>query len=433
LHFRTLRALAVLLLLPLAGCFEFGGPKKEENKPETAPPPTLIRPGSPVRRAMDRRLEISGEVTALSRTEITSRLSGLAVVELHADMGDAVEKDATLCILDRTEAERELADARLAEREATVKIRDAEAAHAELEAQARGHESVIAQSQKAYDRCKAQAEKGAVAAETLENCQYKLDQDRSMKERIALQIKKAEVAIELSKQAAEKTKSAREKADQNLAWTVVRAPFKGVVSSRTAKLGQIVQSGSPLFELFDPTSLVATSQVTQRALPFVKKGQSVEIRSEAYPEETFIGHVDVVSPVVDAAAGTVPLRISVPDHGRLKPGLFISGRIVIERRENALVVPKKAVLYDRERPYVFRLDAGSKEGEFKVRRLFFHEGLADRDEVEALFDADAEALKPEDRIVLVGQDRLRDGDAVTLEVAAASRPTSGPASRPSNG
>ena len=66
-----------------------------------------------------------------------------------------------------------------------------------------------------------------------------------------------------------------------------------------------------------------------------------------------------------------------------------------------------------------------------MKRVFFREGLSDRDEVEALFDAGQEALQPADRIVLVGQDRLRDGDAVALEPVSGAE--SAPSSRPAGG
>jgi RND family efflux transporter MFP subunit len=415
----------------MGGCLEFGQPKKEEQK-TAAPEAVLVRAGAARLRRLDRTLEISGEIEAMTRTEIGAKLSGLSIVELFVDLGSVVKSGDMLCRLDATESKRDVADAEIAVREGKGRIAEAEVTLKELQAQERGQNSVIAQSQRAYDRAKAQTEKGALSAEALENAQYKLEQDRSMHERIVFQIEKQGAALELLRRAGEKAELAKKKAEETLDRTVVRAPFDGIVASRTARLGAIVQAGTPLFEIFDPQSLCATSQVTQRDLPFVRPGQTVEVRSDAYPDETFQGTIYVVSPVVDRTAGTIPVRIAVDDRDRLKlkPGLFVSGRIVLERRDDVLVVPKKAVLYERERPYVYRIDAADAAGTGRAKRLFFKEGLSDRDEVEARFDDGAEALKPGASIVLVGQDRLRDGDALTIETAAASRDAAGAASQP---
>jgi HlyD family secretion protein len=419
------RVLLLAVLAATAACFEFGE-KKEPEKKAAAAEPALVRPATLRRRDLDRTLEISGEVEALVRTEVAAKIGGLPIVALAADLGSVVAEGDVLAKLDDVDARRETEEAVLAEREAAARVREAKVGLDELEAQLRGQEAAIAQAAKAFERAKAQAEKGALAAETLDNAQYKLEQERSIKERNLFQRDKAKVSLELLERAAEKAALQRKKAEENLGRTIVRAPFAGVVSERTARLGALAQTGASLFQLFDPRSLAATAQVTQRDLPFVRPGQAVDIRSDAYPSERFAGSVATVAPTVDRAAGTVPLIIALADASKLKPGLFVAGRILLERRPDVLVVPKKAILYERERPLVFKIVPGA-EGGVTVRRVFFREGLTDREDVEALFDAGAESLAPGDRIVLVGQDRLRDGDPVALEpTPAESRATSGP-------
>ena len=184
-----------------------------------------------------------------------------------------------------------------------------------------------------------------------------------------------------------------------------------------------------LFELFDPASLVVNVQVTQRDLPFVRQGLEVEIKSDACPGSTFAGVVSVVSPVIDAAAGTVPIRIAIKDYERLKPGLFVAGRIVLEAKPNTLVVPRKAVLYERERPYVMKVVTDGDQT--RVTRVFFREGLSGKEDVEAL--ADAGAIGETDRIVLVGHDRLRDGDTVMIEKPAAGGAADSKPAAPADG
>jgi multidrug efflux pump subunit AcrA (membrane-fusion protein) len=121
----------------------------------------------------------------------------------------------------------------------------------------------------------------------------------------------------------------------------------------------------------------------------------------------------------------VPIRIAIKDHERLKPGFFVAGRIVLEARANTLVVPRKAVLYERERPYVMKIVGDGDSS--RAARVFFREGLSGKDDVEVV--TEGATISETDRIVLVGHDRLRDGDPVKIEKPGAGSP-GGPESKP---
>jgi RND family efflux transporter MFP subunit len=328
-----------------------------------------------------------------------------------------------LATFDPTDARLILDDAKVNAAEAGVQTRDAEVALKELRAQSKVQKLMLEQAQKSLDRAKAQAEKGAISQEALDAAQYKRDQESATAERVEVQIEKAQVTVDRARKSEEKAALSVTRAERNLSWATLRAPIGGIVAKRQAAKGQqtlftSLARGS-LFELFDPASLVVNAQVTQRDLPFVRVGLPVEIRSDAVPGVVFDGAVAVVSPVIDPASGTVPIRISIKDHDKLKPGLFVAGRIVLEARPNTLVVPRKAVLYERERPYVMKLvgDGAST----RAARVFFREGLSGKDDVEVV--AEGSAIGETDRIVLVGHDRLRDGDQVKIEAPAAGAST----------
>ncbi len=418
-------------LLACGGCLDFG--KKKEEKKETAPEVPLIRPAPLARRTLNRTIEITGEVEALSRVEVTPRLGGVQVLALKADLGDTVKIGDELALLDGIDMQIERDDARVVAAECQVRTSDAALAVKELEAQLRGQRLSTEQARKAVDRAKAQAEKGAIAQEQLDSAQSKYDTEKAGEERLAVQIEKSRVAEELARKAAEKAALSLSKAERNVQWASVKAPISGIISKRPGKLGQQTVAGQPLFEIFDPTTTSVTAQITQRDLPHVRAGMRVELRTDALPNEVFDSEVTIVSPVIDPQAGTVPIRISVKDPAKLKPGLFVSGRIVVEAKPNVLVAPKKAVLYERERPYVFKLES-APGGTLRVNRVFFREGLSGRDEVEMIFgdESDGRTIVDTDRIVLVGQDRLRDGDVVQLE-SPSSRPSDAPQSKSSAG
>jgi HlyD family secretion protein len=424
-------ALLASLLLAIPACSKPGDGKKDEDQAKEVP---IVRVAALRRLTLDRNLEITGAVEAMTYVTVNPRIEAAEILELKADVGDRVAAGDVLATFDPTDAKLILDDAKVNEAEAVVQTLDAEVALKELQAQLKVQNLMLEQAQKSFNRAKAQAEKGAISEESLDATQYKRDQEQATVERVEVQIEKARVTVERGKKAQEKAALSVTRADRNLSWAVLRAPIGGIVAKRQAAKGQQTLFTSlargALFELFDPASLVVNTQITQRDLPFVRVGLPVEIRSDACPGAVFDGAVAVVSPVIDSTSGTVPIRISIKDHERLKPGLFVAGRIVLEAKPNTLVVPRKAVLYERERPYVMKLVGEGAES--RAARVFFREGLSGKDDVEVVTDGGT--IADTDRIVLVGHDRLRDGDQVKIEKQGET-PSTGAESRaaPANG
>ena len=151
--------------------------------------------------------------------------------------------------------------------------------------------------------------------------------------------------------------------------------------------------------------------VPQRELPQLKRGQRVVIVCQVFEGKTFEGHVDVINTVVDDE-GMVRVIVTVSDpSGFLKPGMFINGEILLETHENALLVPKRAILYENQDAIVYLVQ------DRIARRYVIREGLAMSDAIEvlALVGRDGEVLKdvPEKgSLVLMGQNNLKDGSRV---------------------
>jgi multidrug efflux pump subunit AcrA (membrane-fusion protein) len=124
--------------------------------------------------------------------------------------------------------------------------------------------------------------------------------------------------------------------------------------------------------------------------------------------------VAAVEPAIGGRPPSAYLRERV-----LKPGLFLSGRIVVETRKGALTVPRKAVGFLSGRPFVFVVDQDERDaGVRRARRLWFQEGLGAEGSVEFVPPpGSGRNLKPDDAVVVVGFDRLKDGDAVKVEGA----------------
>jgi len=201
-------------------------------------------------------------------------------------------------------------------------------------------------------------------------------------------------------------------ADARQAWgyTEVRAPIAGTVTLRQVKAGDTVSPDQPLFQIVDFDTLVTLVYVPERELGRVRPGQAARIVSQALPGVVFPGVVDRVSPVVDPKSGTVKVTVRVPHQEGLRPGMFLDVQLVTDVREDALLLPKRALLVDHDQAWVYRLKADDT-----VERLLVQPVLEDAAHVEVrAAGGQGIALAPGDRVVVAGQAGLKPGAKVRV-------------------
>lgn len=128
-------------------------------------------------------------------------------------------------------------------------------------------------------------------------------------------------------------------ARQQLAKTEIRAPFHGVVSERPVNLGDVVQPGTPLVTVVDPSSMRLEAAVPVSALGALKTGSPVEFTVAGYEGRLFSGAVSRINPTVDPATRQVRILATIPNRGGdLVGGLFAEGRVAVQTT-TGLVVP----------------------------------------------------------------------------------------------
>ena len=190
-----------------------------------------------------------------------------------------------------------------------------------------------------------------------------------------------------------------------LARTRVRAPFDGMVGMRLVGPGARVTAKDPLVQIDAVDRLQVTFGIAEVGILFAHVGAPVEVRVNPYPEEIFPGEVFFVSPSIEAASRRVLVKAWVPNqHRRLRPGLFANIDLEVGRRENALIVPESAVVFDREGTYVWKLDAEQVPAKIPVQL-----GLRRNGRVEVTL-----GLQPGDTIVTTGTHKVTAGKKVAL-------------------
>lgn len=200
----------------------------------------------------------------------------------------------------------------------------------------------------------------------------------------------------------------RAEAEWNLAKTEVRAPIAGRISLRSVQPGQHLRPGDELFQITDFDPLIAYVYLPEKDVLALGPGRQVDLALDAAPNVAFHGRVRQISPVVDPATGTVKVTIEAtrpPD--AVRPGSFVTVRIVRERHEGAVVLPKEAVIRELQQAHVF---VARQDGEtLTAARRAVTLGLEEGAQVEVL-----SGLRAGERLVVAGQGALKHGTAIRV-------------------
>ncbi|MEM8886276.1 MAG: efflux RND transporter periplasmic adaptor subunit [Planctomycetota bacterium] len=399
----------LLLLVPLAACgqgkSEDDWGKRDRKREAFKVPVRLEKPG---RSAVEDWVESQANLESDRRAMILAEVDG-RVVERHRDLGDRVG-DASYGDEPYLLARIDDRDPKLAVRVAEIKVKEERGRLRELEVDESRSERNLEQAKLEAEEAAAVLRRttsgirdGAITLEEHEKAQFAEKVAQAKVAAIAADLEKSKVAQTLGAVMLEDAEVDLERAQVALEKTRLIAPFEGVVSYRSVNVGERVRVGDHLFTIEDPSVLVLYAEIPVRQANKIRTGNPVRIVSNATPEGT-TGKVLLVAPTVDSAAGTVRVKIGVDAKAGFRPGLFVTVRIVVQSRKNALVVPKRAVLHDDETGaylYVVR------------------EGQAARTDVKTGYETPelieiVEGIDETSDVVVEGQDTLGDGAAVEV-------------------
>lgn len=211
---------------------------------------------------------------------VTARITGI-VDAILAERGTAVVKDQPLARLDSRELDAELTEAK-----EEMELRRAE-----------------------FDRAKALAASKVTSAADLDE-------------------KKAQYQVAVARH--ERVRTMRD-------YTVIRAPFAGIVTEKYARVGQkvIEDRNEPLFKITASEPLLARVYLPEEELMTVKRGDPVDVTLDRFPKVRATGAVQFISPAVDAASGTFQVVVHVRKDAalpELRPGVAVRIRFRGARR-----------------------------------------------------------------------------------------------------
>lgn len=137
----------------------------------------------------------------------------------------------------------------------------------------------------------------------------------------------------------------------------IYSTVSGTVVQKLVAQGDAVKQGMTLFKITDLNSVWAVFDVYEDQIDLVKKGQIIEVRSNAFPDETIVSRVTFIDPVLDQSTRTVKIRTELNNTSQnFKPGMFVEGTLqpVASDDNDQLLIPASAVLWTGKRSVVYQ-------------------------------------------------------------------------------
>jgi len=188
----------------------------------------------------------------------------------------------------------------------------------------------------------------------------------------------------------------------NFEYSKIRAPINGIVSSRNVKLGQSIETSEVAFRITDTSELLAYLAIPQAELGKFSPGQFATLKVDATPDVTYSAIIVRISPTIDTRNGTFRATAFVDNSsGELAPGMFARFSIAYDRHDDALVIPRAALVEEDDQTSVYVVADGA------VARRTIQVGIESGELVEVIG-----GLAIDEEIVVTGQSSLRDGSKV---------------------
>lgn len=189
----------------------------------------------------------------------------------------------------------------------------------------------------------------------------------------------------------------------------IRAPFSGRLGIRKVDLGQYLAAGDAIVSLQANDPIYVDYSLPERYLNDLSVGQVVEVRVQAYPGQVFTGAISAISPRIETATRSVPVRATLANpQQQLRTGMFAEVNTLLPPRDNVLTLPEQSVSYNPYGNSVFVIE--EKEGGLFVQRRQIETGAVRNGRVEVI-----SGLQDGERVVTAGHNKLRNGMQVKID------------------
>lgn len=292
---------------------------------------------------------ITGVLVPVQVADISAQMMG-KVTEVNIAEGDTVTAGQVLARLDASQLSAQLDQARAsyqgavnAQKQAKINLDNAAATLA---------------------RTKSLYEEGAVAKVQLDADQKAYDLAKSQ----------CEASISSGESGA---KASVDSINAQLQNSVIKSPISGVVVTKNITVGETAVAGGPLITVADMSGLKLKGTVSQAVLPYINKGDTVDLSIDIYPDKTFQGTISEIGNMSVSTGTYFPIEITMANTNQLASGISAHADIKAKGTEH-LLVPATAVVDKNGESYLFVIENGT------AKKTSVVTGLKNDDKIEIL-------------------------------------------------
>jgi RND family efflux transporter MFP subunit len=368
--------------------------------PGGARPPMPVEFADVKRTAVAEQIVVVGNLIGEATVEVVPRVNG-RLQSVDVKLADPVRRGQVI--------------ARVEDREIQEQVRQAEASFQVSQASIRQREADLKLAKTNLDRSRSLYERQLLPQQTFD--------DTEARYQAAL------AQVDLAKAQFEQAKARLDELRITLSNTLIVSPVDGFVGKRFLDPGAFASTNAPVASVVDISRVRMVANLVERDVRRVPVGTAAKVEVDAFPGEKFTGRVSRVAPVFDPATRTAEMEIEVPNPGfRLKPGMYSRVQLTVDTRDNALTIPRAALVALDGKNGVFiavqqesggatrtsgSTGQGASSGQgagaapMTVKFLPVEVGIRDGENIEV-----TGGLTEGVRVITTGAGALRDGDRV---------------------
>lgn len=412
--------------------------KANQNAAEQQPQTVDAATAAAVVRELPEYFEATGSLASDAATDVAPTVGG-KVVAVNFDVGGYVNRGDVLVRLDDRDARIRLEQAQAAVQQQEANVRTAEANVQQAEANVRQTQARLGLTEGSNFNIETFSQVRAIQAqldlanvelrrferllETGDVSRSAYDQRRAQRDQLVAQldearstasvavsaIRTAQAAVQAARQqvnaarsGVENARTQVEAANKAIADTIIYAPISGSIQERNADLGEFVSTSNKIATIVRTNPIRARLDIPEAEIGKVRTGSSVSLTTSAYPDRQFAGTIARIIPGLNATSRTLTAEAEVNNvDGLLKPGQFVTARVLMPESRRAVMVPTNAVRQEETTNRVFVIRDG-RASERIVQLGTIENGLIEI----------KNGVQPDERVAVSNVEQLFDGVSV---------------------
>lgn len=318
---------------------------------------TAVRAEKVSRGDLTELVQSPGEVQPREKVSISAKIAA-RIIAIPIKEGDSVEKDAVLVKLDATDLEANLRSAQARFDGQKVGIEVAAARVEGQRSQLAGLKATLTDAEKDLERQRGLLASHDVSQSVVDSAERRVMETRASYDSAVHSLKADESNLIVLKHNLDAAEAEIARAKEDLSYTTISSPLKGVVTVVNAKVGELVMTGTMnnagtvIMEVADLSQMLVVAKVDETDVANVEVGQSVRVHVQAYPGRIFKGKVisvalarttDRTANASDAKTFKVEVLLDTAGQ-RIFSGLTADAEVETRKHQNVIKVPSQAVL-----------------------------------------------------------------------------------------